>query len=158
MERSPIDIQEKILSFEHFLNETLRQDLRQVLEKRDRLYGEIAEYLQLKTTIERIQESNLEKEELKTKVDLGCNFYVQASVPDCSRIFVCVGFGIYLEFTLKEAIKFSEKKVKRFTVLTDKLTEDASKIKAHIKLVLEGLKELQGIDDREGTPFRDVLS
>ncbi|XP_070559062.1 protein UXT-like [Ptychodera flava] len=141
------EIPAKVLEYERFVNEVLRADLRKVYESRDKLYSQISEYLQLRTVIEKIQESELEKNGLKTRVDLGCNFYVQATVPDASRIFVAVGFGFFVEFTLPEALRFIEKKIKLLTEQTEKLTKDSAKIKAHIKLVLEGLKELQGIKD-----------
>jgi len=57
--------------------------------------------------------------------------------PDPSKIFVCVGFGFFVEFTLSEAVNFIDKKCAHLTSLIDTLTQDASRIKAHIKLVLE---------------------
>ena len=44
-------------------------------------------------------------EPLKARVDLGCNFYAQAKVPDPTKIFLAIGLGFHLEFTLDEAIK-----------------------------------------------------
>ena len=49
-------------------------------------------------------------EPLKTKVDLGCNFYCQARVPDPTKIFVSVGLGFFVELTLDEALEFISKK------------------------------------------------
>lgn len=57
--------------------------------------------------------------------------------PDPSKIFVCVGFGFFVEFTLTEAVNFIDKKCAHLTSLTESLTQDAARIKAHIKLVLE---------------------
>lgn len=138
------EITRKVLDYEKFLNEKLREDLRLILEKRDKTYEQIAEYLQLKTTIEKIKENN-ETEGLKTKVDLGCNFYVQANIPDSSRIYVFIGFGFFLEMTHDEALKYIKKRTKFLTEHTDRLTSDAAKVKSNIRLVLEGLRELQNI-------------
>merc|ERR1712050_579914 len=44
--------------------------------------------------------------ELKTMVELGCQFYAKAFVPDTSRIFVDVGLGFHLEMPLEEAAEF----------------------------------------------------
>nr|XP_022296657.1 protein UXT-like [Crassostrea virginica] len=151
-------IPSKVVQYEQFLNERLKTDLRQVLDQRDKLYGEVAEYLQLKTVIERVKESNFKTEGLKTKVDLGCNFYVQAHVPDASMIFVSVGYGFFLEMTHDEALSFIEKKVSRINSNIETLTKDAVKIKAHIKLVLQGLQEIQNLDVEPEKPYRDVLS
>jgi len=57
--------------------------------------------------------------------------------PDPSKIFVYVGFGFYVEFTLMEAVNFIDKKCAHLTSLTDTLIQDAARIKGHIKLVLE---------------------
>ncbi|XP_062618210.1 protein UXT homolog [Saccostrea cucullata] len=151
-------IPSKVEQYEQFLNERLKTDLSQVLDQRDKLYGEVAEYLQLKTVIERVKESDYKTEGLKTQVDLGCNFYVQAHVPDASMIFVSVGYGFFLEMTHDEALSFIDKKV---SIINDKIdvhTKDAAKIKAHIKLVLQGLQEIQNLDFETEKPYRDVLS
>jgi len=43
-------------------------------------------------------------------VNLGSEFYVQAKVPDTSRIYVNVGLGFHVEFSLPEAIAFIDKR------------------------------------------------
>ncbi|XP_045168290.1 protein UXT-like [Mercenaria mercenaria] len=146
----------KVLEYERFVNEKLKEDLRLILEQRDKSYGQIAEYLQLKTTIEKIKESK-QTEGLKTKVDIGCNFYVQANIPDSSRIYVFIGFGFFLEMTLDEALKFIGKRTKLLNEHTDRLTDDAAKVKANIRLVLEGLRELQQINNEPETQRREIF-
>lgn len=145
----------KVLEYERFVNEKLKEDLGVILEQRDKTYQQIAEYLQLKTTVEKLKESNL-SEGLKTKVDLGCNFYVQANVPDSSKIFVFIGYGFFLEMTHDEALKFIGKRTKLLNEHVDKLTEDAAKVKANIRLVLEGLRELQNISNEPDTAKREM--
>lgn len=148
------NIDEKVLQYETFIDETLKRDLQRVLDQRDGVYEKIAQYLQLKNTIECLQESG--SQSLKTEVDLGCNFYVQAHVQDSSRIFVAVGYGFFVELTLPEALKFIEKKTRQLTIYTDELTRDAAKIKANIRMVLEGLRELQGLKDLPEERRREV--
>lgn len=150
------EITRKVLDYEKFLNEKLREDLRLILEKRDKIYEQIAEYLQLKTTIEKIKENN-ETGDLKTKVDLGCNFYVQANIPDPSRIYVFIGFGFFLEMTHDEALKYIKKRTQFLTEHTDRLTSDAAKVKSNIRLVLEGLRELQNIRYEPEEKRRELL-
>ncbi|ORX42936.1 hypothetical protein DM01DRAFT_1296239, partial [Hesseltinella vesiculosa] len=53
---------------------------------------------------------------LKTMVDLGSQFYVQAHIPDSAYIFVQVGFGFHVQFTLDEAQQFIGKKVQRLKI------------------------------------------
>lgn len=145
----------KVVQYEKFINEVLKRDLQKVLEQRDVVYQKISEYLQLKNTIQSLQEA--ESRQLKTDVDLGCNFYVQAEVDDSSRIFVAVGFGFFVEMTHDEALRFIDKKTSQLTAFTEQLTKDSAKIKANIRMVLEGLRELQGLSDEPENRTRDVL-
>merc|ERR1719239_26081 len=58
-----------------------------------------------------IREAQLAKgEPLKTKVDLGCNFYCEARVDDPTKVCVAVGLGFFVELTLDEALAFVSKK------------------------------------------------
>ena len=94
-------INEKVLKYETFLSERLRPDLKAALEERDKLYAETAEFLALKNSIEAIKATKLQPgEPLKTKVDLGSNFYCQAVVPNPSRIIIEVGLGMLLSSQL----------------------------------------------------------
>uniref|UniRef100_A0A0B6Z650 Uncharacterized protein n=1 Tax=Arion vulgaris TaxID=1028688 RepID=A0A0B6Z650_9EUPU len=153
-----MEMDSKVLAYETFLNERLREDLRKILEDRDKLYEEISQYFQLKSTIQKIQEDLTSQTELKTKVDLGCNFYVQANIPDPSMICIAIGYGFFLEMTLPEALTFIDKKTQMLQDHVSELTKDVCKVKGHIRLVLEGLRELQQIPTEFQKSHRDVLS
>ena len=145
-------IDPKVQKYETFLNEKLKNDLKATHEARDKLYQEIVEYVQLKQLIDSLRRqqqqptSASKKNILKTRMDLGCNFYAQAVVPDCSRIYVCVGYGYYLEMTLDEAYTFVEQKIKLLTQKSQMYHKDSAKIKAHIRLVMEALREIQHLN------------
>merc|ERR1712179_100283 len=154
------DIASKVAQYETFLNETLRTDLKNTLTLRDKIYQEQAEYLALRNSINAIKLAELVPgEPLKTKVDLGCNFYCQARIPDPTKIFVSVGLGFFLELSLDEALEFIKKKDTELSKEANKLTSDCAKLKANIKLVIGGLQELQQISG-EGPrkPQRDICS
>ena len=153
-------IEEKVARYEAFLNDTLRSDLKKNLELRDKIYQEQAEYLALRNSINAIKLASLQPgEPLKTKVDLGCNFYCQARIPEPSKICVSVGMGFFVEMTLDEALKFLDKKDAELCKDADKLTEECAKLKANIKLVLGGLRELQNINPEDPKkPQRDIFS
>ena len=136
-------MEEKVRRYEAFLNDRLKKDLQKVLKSREELYADVSEYLQLKTVIEQIKVAELPKGELRTQVDLGCNFYVQAKVSDVKHVFVHVGFGFFVEFTLDEALAFIEKKVAQLRERGEMLCKESAEIKSHIRLVIEGLRELQ---------------
>ena len=165
-----MSINEKVLKYEEFLNEKLRTDLREVHAQRDQIYKQISQYMQLKRLIETIKGQQAEQNgstgtkkktkvqcDVKMKMDLGCNFYVQAAVPDCSRLYVLVGYGYYLEMTLDEALTFVEKKMDVLKMKSQMFSKDSAKIKAHIKLVMEGLRELQNLDFDNRAPKIDFF-
>ncbi|XP_015272766.1 PREDICTED: protein UXT [Gekko japonicus] len=149
------EVEGKVLRYEAFISDVLQRDLQKVLEQRDEVYEKIAQYLQLKNVIERLQETG--SRELVTQVDLGCHFYVNAEVPDTSTIFVALGYGFYAELTLPEALAFIEKKNKLLNETAETLTKDSTKIKANIRMVLEGLRELQGLQDLPEEDRREIV-
>uniref|UniRef100_A0A3Q4M2T7 Ubiquitously-expressed, prefoldin-like chaperone n=1 Tax=Neolamprologus brichardi TaxID=32507 RepID=A0A3Q4M2T7_NEOBR len=75
-------------------------------------------------------------QQLKTDVDLGCNFYVQAEVEDSSRMFVAVGYGFFVEMTHDEALRFIEKKTSQLTH-KNLIVSDMFQMKVRISLCCE---------------------
>ncbi|KAF9312580.1 hypothetical protein BG003_006139 [Podila horticola] len=101
-------VQQKLARYETFVNESLKKDLQDALDARNVIYDQISEYLKLAKDIEIIKSNGLK--EMKTQVDLGSNFYVQAKIPDTQYIYVNVGFGFHAQLTLDEALTFISKK------------------------------------------------
>ncbi|KAM8985935.1 protein UXT isoform 2-T2 [Ara ararauna] len=126
---------EKAQRYEAFVSDVLQRDLRRVQEQRDGVFEQQAQVLQLRTALTRLQ------------VDLGCNFFVTAEVPSTERVFVALGYGFYAELTLPEALRHLDRRSRLLEQLSESLTRDGAKIRAHIRLVLEGLRELQGLQD-----------
>ena len=73
-------------------------------------------------------------------------------------IFVDVGLGFHVQLTLPEALDVIDVKTKHLHEKADKLTERANKIKAQIRIVMEGLRELSNIEAEERVKYRDVWS
>ena len=149
------DLEEKVKKYEEFVNDKLRKDLEMVRKNQEEINAKISEYLQLKSFIENVKSSEVSRcgKELKTQVDLGCNFYCQARITDPSKVLVSVGYGFYVEFTLEEALVFIEKKCNQLTTYSSKLGHDSARIKANIKLVMEGLRELQDLAPVKKSPI-----
>jgi prefoldin alpha subunit len=148
-----ISRKEKVLQYESFVNEKLRKDLSVNVARLDDLYSEISEYLQSKDIIQKLSELHTIKDNkilFKTKVDIGCNFYSNAVVESESNIFIEIGFGFFLELTFSEALKFINKKNFILDKRVDELKRKISEIKADIRFVIEGLKEIQNIDFSSG--------
>ncbi|PKC58328.1 hypothetical protein RhiirA1_541144 [Rhizophagus irregularis] len=82
-------------------------------------------------------------------VDLGSNFYCQAKIPDTTYIYVNIGFGFHVQFTLDEAIEFINKKEILLQKKSDQYTQDIAKINAHIKVVYEAISEILNLEKGE---------
>lgn len=150
-----VDVEEEVKKYEEFINDKLKKDLETVRKNQEGINTKIAEYVQLKSFIENVKSSEESRsgKELKTQVDLGCNFYCQARITDPSKILVSVGYGFYIEFTLDEALGFIEKKCNQLSTYSSKLGQDSARIKANIKLVMEGLRELQDLGPVKKPPL-----
>uniref|UniRef100_A0A131XQE8 Putative transcriptional regulator uxt n=1 Tax=Hyalomma excavatum TaxID=257692 RepID=A0A131XQE8_9ACAR len=152
------DVRSNVLQYETFLNDVLKEDLRKCLEERDRICAKLAELLQLRTVVERIQEVAANKETFRTQIDLGSNFYVQALVPDVSKIFVQVGMGFFVELTHEETLWFVGRREALLEAELQRISKESANIKAHIQMVLQGLRELQGLPaDPDPPKRRDVF-
>eukprot|EP00002_Diphylleia_rotans_P009132 TRINITY_DN19141_c0_g1_i1.p1 TRINITY_DN19141_c0_g1~~TRINITY_DN19141_c0_g1_i1.p1 ORF type:complete len:157 (+),score=42.62 TRINITY_DN19141_c0_g1_i1:79-549(+) len=139
--RSRKEIDRKIEEFETFVEEKLKKRLKGVLDERDRVYERQAKILDLRNLILTMQEQNMGS--FKAMVDIGCNFMIEAQVPDTSRIYVDVGLGFHVEMTLQEAHDYTITQEKALDEKADNLSKSAHKLRTHIKLVLEGISELQ---------------
>ncbi|KAJ8665336.1 hypothetical protein QAD02_006998 [Eretmocerus hayati] len=141
------NIQRKVFQFETFINDVLKQDLAELEKKLDEKNSEVAEFLQLKSVINTFKDIGADKDGFKTKVDIGNNFFVQAKVDDASHILLDVGLGHFVEFTLDEALSVIDVRVKLFERQISNLRKEIARTNAHIKLILIGIRDLQGIKD-----------
>lgn len=133
--------EEKIREFEEHIQNKLKVDLEKLLQIRERQYFELSTYLELRNNIELLKNNQLK--EIKTMIDLGSHFYVKAKVFDTSRIYVHVGLGFHVEFTLDEALKFIDVKEKHINIYIEELTKKINKIRAQINYMYQGIKELK---------------
>ena len=118
----------------------MRPQLNTILKKRDKIYEEIGQYLQLKNVLEMLKEQKLKK--FESRVDIGCNIFVTTEVEDTSKIMVALSKDFFVELTQEEALVYIDKKEKYLNEKTKKLTNKASEIKAHILFVQEAIREL----------------
>ena len=82
----------------------------------------------------------------ESRVDIGCNIFVNTEVEDTSKIMVALSKDFFVELTQEEALLYIEKKEKYLNEQTKALTKRASEIKAHIMFVQEAIRELMNID------------
>lgn len=126
---------------ETFVNDFLRPDLAEYEKHLNILNAEIMEYVQLKNMVESI--CNHMKDGFKAQVNIGGNCFVQAKVENTEKILVNNGLDHYVEFTLDEALKFCQFKIKMLTNQADLVREESIKTRANIKLALMCLGDRQ---------------
>lgn len=138
------EINQKVLRYETFINDTLKEDLKVVHQQLERKNSELAEWVQLKTMLSTLLENDLVNG-FKTKMDIGTNVYVQAEVTDSSVVLINIGCNIYVEYNIKEAIRFVERHINLLQQQVTIIRNSSADIKARIKLVLHGIQELSNL-------------
>ncbi|XP_046383233.1 protein UXT homolog [Ischnura elegans] len=143
------DRSRKVEEVECFINDVLKEDLRKVYENREKIHGKIRDYVLLKDTVQNIIDGKFPEDGLKTKIDIGCNFYVQGNVTDPSTVFVHIGYGFFLEFPLRDAVPFINKRINYLSDLANKDSKSCATIKAYIKVLQESLPHVQDASEKQ---------
>ena len=142
-ELSSSEVDHKIAKFQQKIDLEMRPQLDRVLVKRDQIYKEQADYLQLKTMIDLFKTQKLKK--FTSQVDVGCDIFVKTQVEDTSKVMVALSKDFFVELSHDEALQYISKKDSYLTSKTTALTKKASEIKAHILFVQEAMRELLNI-------------
>ena len=77
--------------------------------------------------------------------EVGADVYARAEVPDTRRVFVLAGLGFHVECTLPEARALCEAREGLLAGREAAALAEACRIRATVKLVLEGIRELRGL-------------
>ncbi|XP_073023204.1 uncharacterized protein [Primulina eburnea] len=132
--------QKKVQKYEEFVDRRLKPDLLRAIAERDKVFEQQKIFSDLKRNIENLEKNSVTS--LRTMVNLGSEVYMQADVPDTCRIFVDVGLGFHVEFTRSEALNFIGTKEEQILRRIDEYTRLIASIKAQIKMVCEGIREI----------------
>ena len=132
---------EKVTSFEKHVNFNLRPKIRKLQIYRDKVIEEQSEYRRLFETMEKFISTG-RKGNMRTKADLGNNFYCDAEIDNCELVAVNLGHGVFLELTQVEARDYCKKKEELLEAKVSALTEEICEAKAEVRFVLEGVREL----------------
>ncbi|XP_035449373.2 protein UXT [Spodoptera frugiperda] len=149
-------VEETIFKYETFINDVLREDLRRVQIRLEKINTETSDLIQEKHTIKVITDKKMHPDGFKTQVNIGCNFFMEAAVRDTSTLLMNLGLNTYLEFTLEEANKYLDVRIKAFEEMATALQDKAAKIRAHIKMMLIGIGQLQDELNMEDSKRRNV--
>lgn len=118
----------------------LKPDLVKAISERDRVFEQQKVFTDLRRNIENLEKNSVTS--LRTLVNLGSEVYMQADVPDTQRIFVDIGLGFHVEFTWSEALNYISLREEQLAKQIQEYTQLIASIKAQIKLVCEGIREL----------------
>ncbi|KAL3636221.1 hypothetical protein CASFOL_020768 [Castilleja foliolosa] len=132
--------QEKVRKFEEFVDRRLKPDLVHAIAERDKVFEQQKIFSDLRRNIENLEKNSVTS--LRTRVNLGSEVYMQADVPDTRHIFVDIGLGFHVEFTWSEALNFITAKEEKLSRQIEEYTRLIASIKAQIKMVCEGIREL----------------
>ncbi|XP_020218403.1 protein UXT homolog isoform X1 [Cajanus cajan] len=144
--------QEKVQKFEEFVDKRLKPDLLHAISQRDKVFEQQKIFADLRRNIENLEKNSVTS--LRTLVNLGSEVYLQAEVENTQHIFVDVGFGFHVEFTWSEALNYIEKREEKIARQIEDYTQLIASIKAQIKLVCEGIRELLQLPAERSLPER----
>ncbi|KAF3334985.1 protein UXT isoform X1 [Carex littledalei] len=130
----------KVQRYEEFVDKRLKPDLVKAIAQRDKVFHKQKMFLDLKKNIENLEKNGITS--LRSMVNLGSEVYMQAEVPDTRHIFVDIGLGFHVEFTWSEALQFISVREPQLARQIEEYTQLIANIKAQIKLVCEGIREL----------------
>lgn len=129
----------KRAQLESFVTDVLQRDLAMYDQQLQRINTQIEEFHQLANTVKNVQKHL--GTGFKTKMNIGANIYMQARVPDPSKILLHLGKNVYVEFPLDEALKYIDLKARVLTKEADVVREESIKTRARIKLALVCMAE-----------------
>jgi len=109
--RAAHELAEKIERYEKFIDETLRVKLSDLKQARADFVSEIEGYERLGSSLKMLRDEKMKT--MKASINVGCDLYMQAVVPDTSSVMVDIGLGLFAEMTQEEGIAFVEKKVRK---------------------------------------------
>lgn len=132
---------EKTARLESFVTDVLQRDLGVFDAQLQKINAEVEELNQLANSVKNIQKHLVDG--FKTKMNIGANIYMQAKVPDPSKILLHLGKNVYVEFGLDEALKYIDLKTRVLIKEGEVLREESIKTRAKIKLALICLSDEQ---------------
>ncbi|KAK2964790.1 putative Prefoldin subunit [Blattamonas nauphoetae] len=125
----------------HNLWKNLQSDHRKYLRNKETLQKDIQEFRDLLETITHLKQHR--SREVKTLVDIGCEFLCEGVIEDPSRIFVDIGLGINAEMTLEEATLHVTQRINQLQQKLEHLDESIAENQANSRIVSLGINELQ---------------
>lgn len=150
------EIQAKVKEYATFISQTLQPQLQSAVDAREATEADISEYVRLRNKLQYLentikasvgggaQSSINQCNPLEALVDVShATVFCRAVIPNPRTVYVDVGLGFLVEFTLYEAIQFIDKRLKYLEeeVLEHRVSV-ASRIAKDVEDALDLLEEL----------------
>lgn len=134
---------EKIKEYEHFVENTLKNDLREIEKCVNEKVVQYKDWEEVKQMTDILKEFKQKDRDMLVKVDIGDGIMVNGEISDYEQTFVNVGLGIILELNCEETLKYSDIRLRLLKKEIDHLRKLAVDVKVHIKMTLLAINELQ---------------
>ncbi|KAL7442777.1 hypothetical protein ACHAXM_008406 [Skeletonema potamos] len=140
-------LQGKVAEYSSFITNTLQPKLQLAVKDREETEAEICEYAQLRNKLQWIETGA--DGPINTLVDISHQtIYCNATISNPRTVYVHIGFGFHVEFTIQEAISFIDKRILYLqnNVLKHRV-EVAMGIADDVEKALELLEEFKEADE-----------
>ena len=140
---TPEEMRQKMKVYSDFIEETLKPALKKAETTRNSVKDEIQDYQELRQRLKEHYEQG-KIDQYETKEDLGHKtLYSRAVAKDVSQIFVNVGMGFHVEFSISEAVTVVEDRInfleKKLSIKNEKVQEVTNHLQSAI-LVFQQLE------------------
>ncbi|KAB0792558.1 hypothetical protein PPYR_14517 [Photinus pyralis] len=136
-----MSVAEKLKSYENFIEEKLKNDLKELETALTKKSDDFKLWQELKNSLVHLKEAK--DDELNVTFEMGLGVFIGARVEEREKVIVNIGCDCYLEMYYDEAIKYADIRMKYLTKEIEFFRQQAVHVKAHIKLVLLAMNELK---------------
>lgn len=113
------ELKDKIKEYADFITQTLQPQLQSAVEAKEATEKDVSEYIQLRNKLQNLENTlnshaadGVKTNSIEALVDLAHEtIYCRAVISNPKTVYVDVGLGFMVEFTLSEALCFIDKRV-----------------------------------------------
>ncbi|KAL1488432.1 hypothetical protein ABEB36_014905 [Hypothenemus hampei] len=138
-----MEVTEKIKEYENFVENKLKQDLKDIETVLFNKSIENKEWTELKIMVSTIEDFKSKDRDMNIHFHLNHDINAFATISDYETTYVDVGLGYLLEMNATEATKYADIRLNLLRKEINHLRQLAVNVKVHIKLALLAIAELQ---------------
>lgn len=145
-------VQQKIKEYEHFIEDRLKNDLKDIEFILNDKVTKYKEWEEVKQVVKTVKDFKSRNRDMSVRLDVGGGIMASGEITDYETTYVCIGLGYMLEMDCDEADKYSDIRLRLLKKEIDHFRKMAVDVKINIKMVLLAINELQAstLPDLEG--------